>query len=155
MQWAAKKAEHAGMMLAVEIMDTPYLNALSKFEILKREIVSPYFMAYPDVGNITGWNYDTCTELILSRDHIVQLHLKDTYKVKTDYAGQFRDLVIGEGDVNFPEIFQTLRRINYTAPMVIEMWAKDQHWKQHIITAQKKLRETSQAAGFELFNYLS
>lgn len=151
MQWAAKQAEKAGIMLAVEIMDTSYLNSLSKFEILKREINSPYFMAYPDVGNITGWNYDTCTELMLSRDHIVQIHLKDTFKVKDNYVGQFRDLIIGEGDVDFLAIFNTLKTMNYTAPLVIEMWAKDSHWKENIITAQNFLRKASLKAGLELF----
>ena len=73
MQWSAKQAEKLGIMLAVEIMDTNYLNSLSKFEILKKEVSSPYFMAYPDVGNISGWNYDVCTELMLSREHIVQI----------------------------------------------------------------------------------
>ncbi|WP_392551703.1 L-ribulose-5-phosphate 3-epimerase [Orbus wheelerorum] len=151
MQWAAKQAEKAGVMLAVEIMDTPYLNALSKFEILKREVSSPYFMAYPDVGNITAWNYDTCTELMLSRDHIVQIHLKDTYKVKANYAGQFRDLVIGEGEVDFSAIFQTLKMMDYTAPLVIEMWAKDNNWKDDIRTAKRYLQQISVAAGLPLF----
>ncbi|WP_392566996.1 L-ribulose-5-phosphate 3-epimerase [Utexia brackfieldae] len=150
MQWAAKQAERAGVMLAVEIMDTDYLNALSKFEILKREVNSAYFMAYPDVGNINGWNYDTCTELRLSRDHIVQIHLKDTFKVKPNYAGQFRDLVIGEGEVDFTAIFKTLKAIHYTAPMVIEMWAQDDKWRQNIITAKTVLQSAAKQADFPL-----
>ncbi|MGB5444660.1 MAG: L-ribulose-5-phosphate 3-epimerase, partial [Psychromonas sp.] len=101
MKRAAKMAERAGIMLGVEIMDTPYLNSLSKFEVLKRQIPSPYFTAYPDVGNISGWNYDICTELKLSQDHIVQIHLKDTLRVSGSCKGQFRDLVIGEGEVDF------------------------------------------------------
>lgn len=152
MQWSAKQAEKIGIMLAVEIMDTNYLNSLSKFEILKREVNSPYFMAYPDVGNITGWNYDTCTELLLSRDHIVQIHLKDTLKVKKNYSGQFRDLVIGEGEVDFLAIFKTLKMMNYSAPLVIEMWAKDDKWKENIITAQKRLKAIGEQAGFPIFN---
>ncbi len=152
MQWSAKQAEKVGIMLAVEIMDTNYLNSLSKFEILKREVNSPYFMAYPDVGNITGWNYDTCTELLLSRDHIVQIHLKDTLKVKNNYFGQFRDLVIGEGEVDFLAIFKTLKMMNYSAPLVIEMWAKDDKWKENIITAQKRLKAIGEQAGFPIFN---
>lgn len=152
MQWSAKQAEKVGIMLAVEIMDTNYLNSLSKFEILKREVNSPYFMAYPDVGNITGWNYDTCTELLLSRDHIVQIHLKDTLKVKKNYSGQFRDLVIGEGEVDFLAIFKTLKMMNYSAPLVIEMWAKDDKWKENIITAQKRLKAIGEQAGFPIFN---
>lgn len=151
MQWSAKQAERRGVMLAVEIMDTNYLNSLSKFEVLRKSVNSPYFMAYPDVGNITGWNYDVCTELLLSSEHIVQIHLKDTYKVKPNYAGQFRDLVIGEGEVDFAAIFRTLKQMNYTAPLVIEMWAKDHNWKQNILTAKQRLTDIAQQAGFALF----
>jgi L-ribulose-5-phosphate 3-epimerase len=155
MQWAVKQAERAGVMLAVEIMDTPYLNSLSKFEILKKNIDSPYFMAYPDVGNITGWNYDTCTELALSRDHIVQIHLKDTFKVKANYPGQFRDLVIGEGEVDFSAIFETLRTMNYVAPLVIEMWAKDEKWQDNIITAKNHLKKIGEKTNYPLFSVLN
>ena len=151
MQWSAKQAEKLGIMLAVEIMDTNYLNSLSKFEILKKEVSSPYFMAYPDVGNISGWNYDVCTELMLSREHIVQIHLKDTYKVNGDYAGQFRDLTIGEGELDFLSIFKTLKRMDYTAPLVIEMWAKDDKWQENIITAKKRLQAIAKQADFPLF----
>ena len=151
MQWSAKQAEKLGIMLAVEIMDTNYLNSLSKFEILKKEVSSPYFMAYPDVGNISGWNYDVCTELMLSREHIVQIHLKDTYKVNGNYAGQFRDLTIGEGEVDFLSIFKTLKRMDYTAPLVIEMWAKDDKWQENIITAKKRLQAIAKQADFPLF----
>ncbi|WED24131.1 L-ribulose-5-phosphate 3-epimerase [Vibrio sp. JC009] len=139
MRFCAKLAERAGMMLSVEIMDTDYLNSLSKFEVLNREVNSPFFTAYPDVGNINGWNYDTCTELALSAPHITQIHLKDTYKVKEGYKGQFRDLVIGEGEVDFDAIFKTIKKTGLVVPMVIEMWAQDENWEQNIITAQNRL----------------
>lgn len=152
MQWCAKQAEKAGVILAVEIMDTNYLNSLSKFEILKQTIPSPYFMAYPDVGNINGWNYDVCTELQLSKNHIVQIHLKDTYRVKGDYAGQFRDLVIGDGDVDFAAIFATLKKIDYTSPVVIEMWANDDNWRDNILLAKERLQQASRTSGITLFS---
>ncbi|MDN3680918.1 L-ribulose-5-phosphate 3-epimerase [Vibrio tapetis subsp. quintayensis] len=142
MRHCAKLAERAGIMLAVEIMDTDYLNSLSKFEILKREIPSPYFTAYPDIGNISGWNYDVCTELALSMPHITQIHLKDTYKVKDGYGGQFRDLVIGEGEVDFDAIFVTLKETNCVVPLVIEMWAQDEQWEHNIKLAQKRLNQS-------------
>lgn len=147
MKAATKMAERAGVMLGVEIMDTPYLNSLSKFEVLKKEIPSPFFMAYPDVGNITGWNYDTCTELKLSAEHIVQIHLKDTRKVSANSKGQFRDLVIGEGDVDFLSIFRTLSEMHYAAPMVIEMWAQDDHWEQNIRQAKSRIAMLGHEAG--------
>ena len=150
MQWAAKQAERASVTLAVEIMDTQYLNSLSKFEILRREINSPFFCAYPDVGNISGWNYDVCTELRLSAPHITQIHLKDTFKVKGDYKGQFRDLTIGQGSVDFDAIFKTLKDINSAVPLVIEMWAQDDNWRENIITAQNRLNQSCVMAGLPL-----
>lgn len=150
MQKATKMAERAGVMLGVEIMDTPYLNSLSKFEILKREIPSPYFTAYPDVGNISGWNYDICTELKLSQNHIVQIHLKDTLKVSDTCKGQFRDLVIGEGEVDFPAIFKTLVEMDYAAPLVIEMWAQDDKWLENIKLAKQRLCTIANEQGFDL-----
>jgi L-ribulose-5-phosphate 3-epimerase len=138
------------VMLAVEIMDTPYLNSLAKFEVLKREVASPYFMAYPDVGNITGWNHDVCTELTLAQDHIVQIHLKDTLKVSDTCQGKFRDLVIGEGQVDFHSIFKTLKAINYSAPMVIEMWAQDEQWANNIAQAKQRLLSMANDVGFEI-----
>lgn len=139
MRQAAKLAERASVMLGVEIMDTQYLNSVSKFEILNRKINSPYFTAYPDVGNLSGWNYDVCTELKLGKPHITQIHLKDSYRVTETSKGQFRDLVIGEGDVDFEAVFRTLREIDCVVPLVIEMWAQDAQWKDNILLAQQRL----------------
>lgn len=146
MRYCAKLAEKAGVMLSVEIMDTPYLNSLSKFEILNRQINSPFFTAYPDVGNITGWNYDTCTELALSAPRITQIHLKDTLKEKVGRKGQFRDLTIGEGEVDFDSIFKTLKKFDIVVPLVIEMWAQDEHWLDNILTAQRRLNKACEEA---------
>jgi L-ribulose-5-phosphate 3-epimerase/hexulose-6-phosphate isomerase len=150
MQRATKMAERAGVLLGVEIMDTPYLNSLSKFEVLKREIPSPFFMAYPDVGNISGWNHDVPTELKLGQDHIVQIHLKDTLRVSPESKGQFRDLVIGEGEVDFHGIFNTLKEIDYAAPFVIEMWAQNDNWYEDIAHAKAKLESIANECGLPL-----
>ncbi|MFA0155107.1 L-ribulose-5-phosphate 3-epimerase [Vibrio sp. 10N.261.46.A3] len=147
MKLSAQLAERSGVMLAVEIMDTDYLNSLSKFEVLSREVNSPYFTAYPDVGNISGWNYDIVTELKLSKPHITQIHLKDTYKVTDKYKGQFRDLVIGDGEVDFNAIFETLKETECVVPLVIEMWAQDERWKENILTAQKRLNDVCVQTG--------
>ncbi|MEZ8271031.1 L-ribulose-5-phosphate 3-epimerase [Vibrio splendidus] len=154
MKLSARLAERSGVMLAVEIMDTDYLNSLSKFEVLSREVNSPYFTAYPDVGNISGWNYDIVTELKLSKPHITQIHLKDTYKVTDEYKGQFRDLVIGDGEVDFNAIFETLKETECVVPLVIEMWAQDERWKENILTAQKRLNEVCVQTGIpRLFDH--
>lgn len=139
MKRAAKQAERAGVMLGIEIMDTPYMNSISKFLILKREIPSPYFMVYSYVGNLTGWLHDVPVELSLGRDLMIGIHLKDSIKVSTDCKGKFRDLVIGEGEVDFYSIFSTLKSIGYSALFVIEMWSQDDNWKQNIIDSKAKI----------------
>lgn len=147
---SAKMAEKSSVMLAVEIMDTDYLNSLSKFEVLNRAVNSPFFTAYPDVGNISGWNYDVCAELALSQPHISQIHIKDTLKVTSESKGQFRDLVIGEGEVDFDAVFQTLKRIDCVVPLVIEMWARDENWQENILVAQRRLNQSCKRANLPL-----
>ncbi|ANS88242.1 hypothetical protein VSVS12_04544 (plasmid) [Vibrio scophthalmi] len=56
-------------------------------------------------------------------------------------SGQFRDLVIGQGDVNFNAIFSTLKEIDCVVPLVIEMWAHDEHWLTNIQTAKLNLNK--------------
>ena len=68
-------------------------------------------MAYPDVGNTTGWNYDVVTELQPIAHY--SSPFKDTLKVTDTHPGQFRDLVIGEGHVNFHSIFTALKDMDY------------------------------------------
>lgn len=145
MRQATKLAERAGVMLGVEIMDTEYLNSVSKFEILNRKINSPYFTVYPDVGNISAWNHDVSTELKLGKPHITQIHLKDSYRVTDRFKGQFRDLIIGDGDVDFEAVFRTLRESDCVVPLVIEMWAKDERWKDNILLAQQRLDRICEA----------
>jgi L-ribulose-5-phosphate 3-epimerase/hexulose-6-phosphate isomerase len=87
------------------------------------------------------------TELKLSKPHITQIHLKDTYRVTPDYEGQFRDLVIGEGEVDFNAIFKTLKETECVVPLVIEMWAQDEHWKENILKAQVRLNEVCRQTG--------
>ena len=74
-------------------------------------------------------------------------HLKDTLKVSDQCHGQFRDLVIGEGQVDFPAIFRTLAEINYKGPMVLEMWAQDDQWASKLRLAKSRLESMGQAAG--------
>ncbi|MGL5994119.1 MAG: TIM barrel protein, partial [Aeromonas sobria] len=88
--------------------------------------------------------------LQLSADHIVQIHLKDTRKVSARCNGQFRDLVIGEGEVDFAAIFNTLVKIGYNGPLVLEMWAKDAQWASNLKTAKARLVELGQQAGLAL-----
>ncbi len=58
MQQALDIAARHQVMLAVEIMDTSFLNSISRYLALKETLASPWFCVYPDLGNLTAWGND-------------------------------------------------------------------------------------------------
>ncbi|VFS30606.1 L-xylulose 5-phosphate 3-epimerase [Escherichia coli] len=68
-------------MLAVEIMDTAFMNSISKWKKWDEMLASPWFTVYPDVGNLSAWGNDVPAELKLGIDRIAAIHLKDTQPV--------------------------------------------------------------------------
>ena len=90
-------ARSTQVMLALEIMDTEYLNSIQKFVKIRDHIKSPWLQVYPDVGNLTAWGHDVSAELALGAEDIVGVHLKDTKKVLSNFPGQFRDVPFGSG----------------------------------------------------------
>ncbi|AOV95864.1 xylulose 5-phosphate 3-epimerase [Edwardsiella hoshinae] len=121
---AVEQAAAAQVMLAVEIMDTAFINAISKWKKWEALMASPWFSVYPDIGNLSAWGNDVAAELRLGIDRIAAIHLKDTYPVTADHPGQFRDVPFGVGCVDFVEVFRTLRKLNYRGAFVIEMWSE-------------------------------
>ena len=95
-------------MLAVEIMDTAFMNSISKWKKWDEMLASPWFTVYPDVGNLSAWGNDVPAELKLGIDRLAAIHLKDTLPVTGQSPGQFRDVPFGEGCVDFVGIFKTL-----------------------------------------------
>jgi hexulose-6-phosphate isomerase len=80
-----EQAAAAQVMLAVEIMDTAFMNSISKWKKWDEMLASPWFTVYPDVGNLSAWGNDVTAELKLGIDRIAAIHLKDTQPV-TDIA---------------------------------------------------------------------
>ena len=122
--WAVESAAAAQVMLAVEIMDTPFMNSITKWKVWEQQIASPWFSVYPDVGNLTAWGNNVDDELSLGIDRIAAIHLKDTYPVTDTCAGQFRDVPFGDGCVDFVGLFKTLKKLNYRGSFLIEMWTE-------------------------------
>lgn len=110
------------VMLSIEIMDTPFINSITKYMEYDRIINSPWLSVYPDIGNLTAWNNDVSAELTLGISRITAVHIKETRRVSSDCPGQFRDVPFGMGDVNFPAVFRKLQELKYHGPLVIEMW---------------------------------
>jgi L-ribulose-5-phosphate 3-epimerase len=149
MKWAVEQAAAAQVMLAVEIMDTPYMNSITKWKALDAEIRSPWFSVYPDVGNLSAWENDVSAELALGIDQIAAIHLKDTLAETATQKGQFRDVPFGEGCVDFINVFNTLKKLNYRGSFVIEMWTeKASEPVSEIIHARQWIEHRMNQGGF-------
>lgn len=118
-------AEQAQVMLAIEIMDDPFINSIEKYLAVEKEINSPFLFVYPDTGNLAAWHNDFHSEFLLGHNSIAALHLKDTYPVTETSKGQFRDVPFGQGCVDWEATFQVLKETNYQGPFLIEMWSEN------------------------------
>ena len=121
--WAVQKAAQKQVMLAMEIMDTPFLNSISKHMAAESMLRSPWYKVYPDFGNISAWpENDVDFELERGIGSIVAVHLKDTLAARGDFGGAFKCVPFGQGCVNFERRFRQMERLGYAGPYMIEMW---------------------------------
>lgn len=110
-------ASAAGVTLALENVDTELVNSVDKIMRIVKQLDSPWFQAYPDIGNMTAFGYGPLQQLPLAEGHLVGVHVKDTR------PGELRGVALGEGDVRFMEIFSLLAHLGFSGPLVMEMWA--------------------------------
>lgn len=144
-------AEEAQVILAIEIMDDPFLNSIEKYLAVEKEIDSPYLFVYPDTGNVSAWHNDLWSEFYNGHKSIAALHLKDTYAVTENSKGQFRDVPFGDGCVDWEAMFAILKKTNYNGPSLIEMWSENcatvEETKQAIQVAKDFLLPKIEKAG--------
>lgn len=110
-------ASKAGVILAMEIMDTAFIGTIIRAMHYIKEIPSPYFKIYPDMGNLTQFSNDVEGEFELGLSEIVAIHVKETK------PGIFKEVPFGQGTVRFVDIFKKLKELNYSGMFLIEMWA--------------------------------
>ena len=143
--------EEAQVILAIEIMDDPFLNSIEKYLAVEKEIDSPYLFVYPDTGNVSAWHNDLWSEFYNGHKSIAALHLKDTYAVTENSKGQFRDVPFGDGCVDWEAMFAILKKTNYNGPFLIEMWSENcatvEETKQAIQVAKDFLLPKIEKAG--------
>jgi predicted hexulose-6-phosphate isomerase len=131
---AVTLASRAGVILAIEIMDTEFLGTITRAMKYIDELKSPWLKVYPDLGNLSQWATDPAKELELGLEHIVAIHIKDTK------PGVFKCVPFGDGTVEFTKLFRKLRGLDYQGPFLIEMWAdNDQPYNRE--KAIKEVRE--------------
>lgn len=137
MKEAVAMASRAGVILAMEIMDTEFVGTIVRAIHYLKEIPSPYFKIYPDMGNLSNFSKDVGGELELGISETVAIHVKETK------PGVFKEVPFGEGEVKFTEIFRKLKELNYQGMFLIEMWA-DNKTCQSSEQAVKKIEDAYQ-----------
>lgn len=144
-------AEESQVILAIEIMDDPFINSIEKYLAIEKEVDSPYLFVYPDTGNVSAWHNDLWSEFYNGHKSIAALHLKDTYAVTENSKGQFRDVPFGDGCVDWEAMFAILKKTNYNGPFLIEMWSENcatvEETKQAIQVAKDFLLPKIEKAG--------
>ncbi len=149
---SVKSASEYGVILSIEIMDDPFMNSITKFLAIKKQIHSPYLQVYPDLGNLSAWpENNPAYELEKGIDSITSIHLKDTFPVTDDFKGQFRDVPFGKGCVDFLGLFKSLKRLEYEGTFLIEMWSGDDpDFKKKIERAKEYLYPKLTEAGYDV-----
>lgn len=137
MKEAVAMAARAGVILAMEIMDTKFVGTIVRALHYIKEIPSPYFKIYPDMGNLSNFSSDVTGEFEIGISETVAIHVKETK------AGVFKEVPFGEGEVNFTEIFKKLKELNYQGMFLIEMWA-DNTIYQSVDQAAEKIGDAYQ-----------
>lgn len=145
-----KMAERSQVMLAMEIMDTSFLNSNTKYMEYNQLYNSPWFCVYPDLGNLSAWGNDVVSELKLGFNRTVAIHLKDTIPPEGDQPGKFKCVPFGSGCVDFQKCLKTLKELDYAAPFMIEMWSGETSTDpaSEIIAAKAWLMDHLEKAGF-------
>ena len=117
-----QEAASCGVMLALENVDIDTMDSLEKGLQIIEHVDSPWLQIFPDIANLysTGkGNTWSCDQYRLAKKHLVATHVKDTV------VGKVRDIPFGNGNVDFIKFFKTLREINFSGPMTLEMWAQN------------------------------
>ncbi len=106
---AAETAEKQGVFLALEST----LSAAQHQQVIDN-VGSSAVGVYYDMGNATGFGYDSPSEIRGLGKAITQIHIKDT-------GGNHA----GEGDVDFTAVFEAIHAVDYDSWFVLETPGKE------------------------------
>ncbi|VEU74203.1 L-ribulose-5-phosphate 3-epimerase [Mycoplasmopsis citelli] len=140
MKKAAALAQKHSVTLAFETMDVDFAGTISKCLAFLKEIDSPMFYIYPDLGNLNQFTEDVANEILLGKDKIVAFHFKDTLPRK------FKEVPWGKGTVDFPKSLKEIKRNKLDVPILIEMWSKNDPEE----TAEQNIELLREAKAFYL-----
>jgi L-ribulose-5-phosphate 3-epimerase len=114
----ADYASHHGVQLALETHAGPTRTGRLARQFLD-EVAHPNVGFNYDTGNILYYNdrVDPADDISEIADRVVHVHLKDTHGGR----GEWMFCTLGEGRVNFPKFFDTLRSAGFKGPYSLEI----------------------------------
>jgi len=123
-------AEAAGILLGFETMETEFMNTVQKSMKYVNDMKSAYLNVYPDIGNImnaaVSCQKDVYEDLKTGESKLIAMHLKETV------PGKYRDMMYGEGHVDFQKAIQTAWALNVRR-FVTEFWyLGNENWKENL-----------------------
>ena len=132
-------AARAGVLMGFETMETEFMNTCGKSMKYVDAVGSTYLNVYPDCGNINNaaltYGTDVLADLRTCAGHVVAMHLKETV------PGKFRDMMYGEGQVDFPAMIDTAWEIGVRR-FVTEFWyLGKEDWKADLHYACSAMRK--------------
>ena len=132
-------AARAGVLMGFETMETEFMNTCEKSMKYVDKINSTYLNVYPDCGNINNaaitYGTDVLADLRSCDGHVVAMHLKETV------PGKFRDMMYGEGQVDFPAMIDTAWEMGVRR-YVTEFWyLGKEDWKADLHFANSAMRK--------------
>jgi len=138
LQKAALMAAQHGVVMGFETMETEFMNTVGKAMAYVNMVGSPYLNVYPDLGNLTNaaktYGTDVLEDIRSGKGHLVAMHLKETV------PGKFRDMLFGQGDVDFESGIGTAWELGIRR-FVTEMWyLGNDDWEKNIQDADRRMR---------------
>ncbi len=118
LQYGVRWAAQAGVMLGLENLDTPFVENLSKALAIIHEVDSPWLQLYPDIGNLAAAGYYPPSELMLAKNHVLGIHVKDAM------PRVIRGIPFEQGIVPFQASFQALANMGFWGLLGVEIWGQ-------------------------------
>lgn len=113
-------AKEQGVIIAVEEVWNKFLISPVDFARYVDSFDSPQIRAYFDVGNVVLYGFPQHWIRTLGK-RIVKLHIKDFYFRK----GETKWVNLGEGDIQWKQIYSALADIGYTGTATVELSGGD------------------------------
>ncbi len=130
LKYGVELAAKHSILLELETMENDFMNTVWKAMYYVNMIKSPYLGIYPDSGNIKNaaslLGLEETQDIMNGAGHITAVHLKETK------LGQYRDLMYGEGYVDFQKVISAAWKIG-VRKYVTEFWYQgNKNWKDDL-----------------------